>query len=183
MGRARAMMRHAGFDDHFKRKFRCEAVSTATKLDNMMVRCMGGKPPYYMFFKEHPKYRKYLRIFGEKAVVANHERKSTRTIIDQRGKVTIFVGYADDHTGIVYRFIHLKTQHVILSRDARRMNIMWKAYMRNQQHINHGLQIIDEDFESDDEDEIRENWVYQQPEYGKRRNSNIGLTKKTEYGY
>ena len=35
-----------------------------------MVRHMGGKPPYYMFFKEHPKYRKYLRIFGEMAVVA-----------------------------------------------------------------------------------------------------------------
>ena len=63
MGRARAMMTHAEFDDHFKRKFWMEAVSTATKLDNMMVRCMGGKPPYYMFFKEHPKYRKHLRIF------------------------------------------------------------------------------------------------------------------------
>ena len=138
----------------------------------------GRKTSLLHVFKEHPKYRKYLRIFGEIAVVANHERKSTRTIIEQRGKVAIFVGYADDHTGIVYRFIHLKTQHVILSRDARRMNIMWKAYMRKQQHINHGLQIIDEDFESDDEDEIRENWVYQQPENRERRNSNIGLTKR-----
>ena len=26
----------------------------------------------------------------------------------------MIVGYADDHTGDVYRFIHLKTQHVIL---------------------------------------------------------------------
>ena len=71
----------------------------------------------------------------------------------------MFVGFADNHTGDVNRFIHLKTQHVLLSRDARWMNIMWKAYMRKQQCINHGLQIIDED-----EDEIRENWVYQQPE-------------------
>ena len=132
MGRARAMMTHAGFDDHFKRKFWCEAVSTATKLDHMMVRHMGGKPPHYMFFKEHPKYRKHLRIFGEIAVVANHERKSTRTNIEQRGKVAMFVGYAEDHTGDVYRFIHLKNQHVVLSRDARWMNIMWKAYMRKQ---------------------------------------------------
>ena len=44
------------------------------------------------------------------------------------------------------------------------MNIMWKAYMRKQKHINHGLQIIDEDFESDNEEEIRESWFYQQPE-------------------
>ena len=48
-------------------------------------------------------------------MVANHERKSTRTKIEQRGKTARFVGYADDHTGDVYRFIHLKTQHVILS--------------------------------------------------------------------
>ena len=44
------------------------------------------------------------------------------------------------------------------------MNSMWKAYMRKQQCINHELQIIYEDIESDDEDEIRENCVYQQPE-------------------
>ena len=41
---------------------------------------------------------------------------------------------------------------------------MQKGYMRKQKHINLGLQIIDEDFESDDEEEIRKNWVYQQPE-------------------
>ena len=69
----------------------------------------------------------------------------------------MFVGYAEYHTGDVYRFIHLKTQHVILSRDARWMNIMWKAYMRKQKGINHGLEIIDEDFESDEEKEIRKN--------------------------
>ena len=54
-------------------------------------------------------------FFGEIAVVANHERKSTRTRIEQRGKVPMFVGYAEDHTGDAYRFIHLKTQHVILN--------------------------------------------------------------------
>ena len=76
----------------------------------------------------------------------------------------MFVGYADDHTSDVYRFINLKTQHVILSRDARWMSIMWKAYTRKQKHINQGLQKIDEDYESDEEEEIRENWVHQQPE-------------------
>ena len=49
-------------------------------------------------------------------MVANDERKSTKTKIEQRGKVAMFVGYAEDHTGDVYRFIHPKTQHVILSR-------------------------------------------------------------------
>ena len=56
----------------------------------------------------------------------------------------MFVGYAEDHTCDVYRFIHLKTQHIILRRDARWINIIWGAYMRKQQLINHRLQIIDE---------------------------------------
>ena len=67
---------------------------------------------------EHPKHRNQFRIFGVIAVVASHERKSTLTKIYQTGKRAMFVGYVDNHTGDVYRLIHLKTQHVILSRDA-----------------------------------------------------------------
>ena len=44
------------------------------------------------------------------------------------------------------------------------MNIIWNVYVRKLKCINHGLQIIDEDFESDDEEEIRENWIHQQPD-------------------
>ena len=46
------------------KKIWCEAVvSTATKLDNIMVKHMGGKSSYAMFFKEHQNYRNYLRLF------------------------------------------------------------------------------------------------------------------------
>ena len=38
MGRSRAMMIEAGFSQQDKRKFWCEVISTATKLDNIMVR-------------------------------------------------------------------------------------------------------------------------------------------------
>ena len=38
MGRSRAMMLTAGFSQQDKRKFWCEVISTATKLDNIMVR-------------------------------------------------------------------------------------------------------------------------------------------------
>ena len=58
------MITHAAFDDYFERKFWGEAVSTATNLDNMMVRHMGGKPPYYMFFKEKPNVQKIPQKFS-----------------------------------------------------------------------------------------------------------------------
>ena len=68
-----------------KKNYVCKAVSTATKLNTMMMRHMGRKA-LTTCFSERTKYRKHLRIFGEIAVVANHERKSTRTKIKQREK-------------------------------------------------------------------------------------------------
>ena len=60
MGRSRAMMIEAGFNQQDKRKFWCEVISTATKLDNIMVRKERTKPPYTLFYNEEPKYKKYL---------------------------------------------------------------------------------------------------------------------------
>ena len=51
MGRSRAMMIEAGFSQQDKRKFWCEVISTATKLDNIMVRKERTKPPYTIFYK------------------------------------------------------------------------------------------------------------------------------------
>ena len=85
---------------------------------------MGDKPPCFKFFNEHPCYRKHLRTFVEMAVVASHDRKKTRITIEERGRTVLFVGYADDHTGDVYRFILIKMEQSILSRDVRWLNIM-----------------------------------------------------------
>ena len=44
----------------------------------------------------------------------------------------MFVGYADDHSGDAYRFLNTKTKRIIMSRDARWLNIIWKHYkMKN----------------------------------------------------
>ena len=51
MGSGRAMMNHAGLDENYKRKLWCETISRATKLDNLMVRNMGGKPPHLKNFQ------------------------------------------------------------------------------------------------------------------------------------
>ena len=71
---------------------------------------------------------KHLRSFGEMAVVAINERKKMRSKIDTRGKPSMFVGYADDNAGDVYRFINIQTKKFILSRDAQWLNLFWKHY-------------------------------------------------------
>ena len=109
MGRSRAMMITAGFSPQEKRKFWCEVISTATKLDNIMVRKDRTKPPFTLFYNEEPKYMKFLRSFGEMAVIAISDDKKMRSKLDIRGRTGIFVGYADDHAGNVYRFINIET--------------------------------------------------------------------------
>ena len=118
MDRARAMMIQAGLDQQDKRNSWCEGISTATKLDNIMVRTDRTKPPHTLFFNKDAKYMKHFRSFG-----AIHEGKKMRPKLDTRGKTSMFVGYADNHTGDVYRFINIQTKKVILSRVAKWLNL------------------------------------------------------------
>ena len=84
-----------------------------------MVRTDRTKPPYTLFFNKDAKYMKHLRSFGEMAVVAIHEQKKMRSKLDTRAKTSMFVGYADDHAGDVYRFMSVQTKRIILTRDAK----------------------------------------------------------------
>ena len=127
MGRARVMLIQAGIESKYKGEFWCEVISTATKLDNIMVRT---KPPHTLFYGEDEKYMRSLRTFGEMAVIAIHEGKKMRSKLDDRGKTCMFVGYADDHTKDVYRFLNIHTRRIILSRDVRWLNIIWKQYKK-----------------------------------------------------
>ena len=126
------MMIEAGFSQQDKRKFWCEVISTATKLDNIMVGKERTKPPYTLFYNDEPKYKNYLRSFGEMAVIAISDGKKMRSKLDTRGKTGIFVGYADDHPGNVYRFINIQTKQIILSRDIQWLNSFWKEYKKRK---------------------------------------------------
>ena len=78
------------------------------------------------------KFMKHLRTFGEMAVVVIHEGKKMRSKLDNKRKTCMFVGYADDHSGDVYRFLIIHTKRIIMSRDARWLNIIWKHHrMKN----------------------------------------------------
>ena len=71
---------------------------------------------------------KYLRSFGEMAVIAISDGKKMRSKLNTRGRTGIFVGYADDHAGNVCRFINIQMKKIILSRDVQWLNLFWKQY-------------------------------------------------------
>ena len=55
------------------------------------------------------------------AVIAICDGKKMRSKLGTRGRTGIFVGYADDHAGNVYRFINIQMKKIILSRDIHTM--------------------------------------------------------------
>ena len=55
------MLIQAGLEPKYKEEFWCEVISTATKLDNIMVRPERTKHPHTLYYGEDAKY---ARITG-----------------------------------------------------------------------------------------------------------------------
>ena len=73
VGRSWAMLIQAGTNSKESGEFWCGVISTATNLDNIMVRPDRTKSPYTLFYNKDAKFMKHLRSFGEMAVFAIHE--------------------------------------------------------------------------------------------------------------
>ena len=160
MGRSRAMMLTAGFSQQDKRKFWCEVISTATKLDNIMVRKDRTKTPFTLFYNDEAKYMKFLKSFGEMAVIGISDGKKMRSKLDTRGRRGIFVGYADDHAGNVYRFINIETKKMILSRDIQWLNSFWKEYKKRKDD---SKKLVDVFYSHDEDDKTQEESEAEEP--------------------
>jgi len=48
-----------------------------------------------------------------------HDAKTIKNKLDNRGETCIFVGYADDHAGNIYRMFNLQTKRIWVTRDVR----------------------------------------------------------------
>ena len=183
MGRARAMLIQAGIDSKGKGELWCEVISTATKLDNIMVRPERTKPPHILFYGKDAKYMKYMKYmstFGEMAVIAIHEGKKMRSNLDDRGKTCMFVGYADDHSRDVYRFLNIHTKRIIISRDVRWLNITWKHYRRKSIYARKQVELfLDEEEKSiKDERSFGESSIEETEEKPKSDGNNTETQKK-----
>ena len=84
----------------------------------------------------------------------------------------IFVGYADDHAGKVYRFINVQTKKIILSRDVQWLNLFWKQYKTRN---NDSRNIVEEFFLNDQAQQTR----HLQP--SKRTIKNYGCTSSSTF--
>ena len=131
MGRARALMNHAGLTMAKQQQLWCEAA----------------------IFGVDAKYAKHLKGFGEMCVVADTDNKVGRTKIDPRGKISLFVGYSTQHTGDVYRLLNPKTSRVIQSRDVKWTGKTWAEFYKIKMVDRTSVYVdIDEDFQLEEEE-------------------------------
>ena len=86
-------------------------------------------------------------------MIAISDGKKMRSKMDTRGRTGIFVGYADDHAGNVYRFINIQTKKIILSRDVQWLNSFWKQYKTRNDD---SKKFVEEFFPYDEDDQTLE---------------------------
>ena len=154
MGRASAIMNHAGFKMAKRQQLWCETAQTATLLDNILVQDSAKSPPFTQLFGVDAKYANHLRVFGEMCVVADTDNKVGKTKIDPRGKISLFVGYSTQHAGDDYRLLNPQTSRVIHSRDVKWIGKMWAEFYKIKM-IDRASGSVDpdEDFHLEDEED------------------------------
>jgi transposase InsO family protein len=148
-GRVRAMLNGARVTKEIRGKLWAECANTATLYENMIVGENQSESAYKSFYGKDPNYARYLKVFGEIAVITDH--KKIKGKIEDRGRQCMFLGYSEKHTGDTYRFLNLQTEQVEMSRD-----VIWlgKNYgeWKGLTSVNTTL-LEDENNEGDDDDD------------------------------
>ena len=124
-GRVRAMMNEARFPESLRKDLWTECANTATDIDNVVV--SNKISPFQAFYKATPKYINHLRIFGEMGVIKDQDT-SLQSKLKDKGTTVMFLGYAKNHSGDVFRFLKFKTMRVVLSRDVIWLNQLYYHY-------------------------------------------------------
>ena len=149
-GQVRAMLNGADFGTAMRGTMWAECAATATMVENLLVNKETEKSPFEIFSKKRPKYGNNLRTFGEIGVVRNYAKK-IKAKLDNRGKVCAMVGYANDHSGDVYRMLDINTKQIKTTRDVIWLNKpygIWKGKSDSSDSV-----IVDDDFDEDADDE------------------------------
>ena len=93
-------------------------------------------------------------------MIAISDGKKMRSKLDTIGRTGIFVGYADDHAGKVYRFINIQTRKIILSRDIQWLNSFWKEYKKRKDD---SKKLVDEFYSHYEDDQTQDESDTEEP--------------------
>ena len=69
LGKTRAIMNGAGFDEKKRHLFWTEAANTVTHLENITISKGTTRTPHYLFYGSDAQYAQHLQVFGHLAIV------------------------------------------------------------------------------------------------------------------
>ena len=150
-GRCRSMLNTARLGESKRRLLWSECAATATKLQNITME--DTKTPHQHLFDELPKYARNLKTFGEIGVCKdNSKRKKAK--LENKGKHAMFVGYADNHAGDVFRMLNLSTNKIITTRDVIWIQKMYGEHvgLKRSKYRETVLKLLAEPDEDDDDE-------------------------------
>gem|GEM_PF-6951265 len=130
--RGRALMHQANVPEEIRYKLYREAFTTATHLDGLKVTTIDGedKTRYEHWCGKLPRFAKHLRTWGEAGTVKTITKKVSKVL--DRGIQCMFVGYAVNHDGDVYRMWNQETDRVMISRDVIWLKRMYFENLRQE---------------------------------------------------
>ena len=93
----------------------------ATLLANKTVMKKSEQLPQERFYKNAKEKQSNLELksFGEIGIVTKKPGPNIKGKMDNRGEICLFVGYAKNHMGNVYRMYNLRTKKVWLTQDVQ----------------------------------------------------------------
>ena len=118
-GRVRSMLNGARVPATMRGKMWAECAKTATSYENLIAD-ESGECSHSLFYGGEPKYARHLRTFGEIAIITDN--KTIKGKLSDRGKPCMFLGFSETHTGDTFRFVNLKTNKTVMSRDVIWLN-------------------------------------------------------------
>ena len=122
--KVRSNMNAAGIEGHLKGKLWGEFFSTAVNLFNISVTIPGDKCKEEIWGGELPRYVRFLKPIGYVGVIKNTNKIKSK--IEARGSMAILVGYSTQHADEVYRMLNLNTNKVVITRDVKWLNVIYK---------------------------------------------------------
>jgi hypothetical protein len=114
-GMVRSMLNAARFDKKHRYLMWAECANTATDIHNIILKTADSPTPYKAFNGLDAPYARHLCTFGEIGVAKEHDTVHSK--LDDRDTTCVFVGYATDHAGDVYRMLSLRTHKLRFSCD------------------------------------------------------------------
>jgi hypothetical protein len=126
--RVRSMLTAAGIPQPLRSKLWAEAGSHATDVENTLVSLHYKRSPYQAI-KITPPHVQNFRQFGTAAII--NFSSAIKGKLTNRGTPVIYLGRAADHAKDTFRFLNLKTNRVVISRDAIWLNQTYGEYTGN----------------------------------------------------